>query len=186
MSREIARQAIRIQNIARIGTLTLKTGESTTVQTMQLQLNQFEMMDTINSLQFFGITSSPPVGSDVLVLCMGGDNANAVAIATGHNQFRPVGMGTGETCIYSNAGQKVYLSQTGGVLAIQIIGGNQVNITCDTSVNITAPTVNITGNLTVSGTIMAAGDISSGSVTLETHRHSGVSGGSGTSGLPSG
>jgi phage baseplate assembly protein V len=183
---ELARHNRRINNTVRLGKLTLASNEIGIVQTLQIQLNAWELMDNVHSLQAFGLASALPIGTDTVILNLSGDKSNAVVIATGHNQFRPLNMAPGETQIYDNAGQRVYLSQTGGVLAINITAGQKVIITAATSVDITAPNINITGNLHVTGTIQATGDISSGTVTLDTHRHSGVQTGSGTSGFGSG
>lgn len=60
----------------------------------------------------------------------------------------------------------------------------KIEVTAAGAVNILASTVAITGNLTVSGTIVSTGEISKGAIGLSTHKHSGVSTGGGTSGGP--
>ena len=66
--------------------------------------------------------------------------------------------------------------------------GGKINVKCSTSVNVTAPTVNITGNVvikgnvSITGTMTATGDISGSGLTMATHRHTGVDTGGGTSG----
>ena len=45
------------------------------------------------------------------------------------------------------------------------------------SVTVTAPTVTVNGNLTVNGNISATGSMTSGSINLTTHTHTGDSGG---------
>jgi phage baseplate assembly protein gpV len=93
-------------------------------------------------------------------------------------------MAGGETMLYDSGGQQVYLSNKNGKLSITIAAGQEVDITASSAVNITAPNVTINGNLTVNGTITATGDIRAGNISLETHRHTGVQNGGGSSGGP--
>jgi hypothetical protein len=66
-----------------------------------------------------------------------------------------------------------------GTTYIELAGGQIVNIHA-------AGGLNITGNVVVTGTISASGDISSGTVTLDTHHHTGVTTGGGVTGGPVG
>lgn len=159
MSRDIARSNIRIQNTTRVGKLTLPSNETGIVQRCQIYLNQYETMDNIHSLQLFGFASAMPVGTDCVVVTMAGDNSNGCVIASGNNTLRPLNMASGEAQIYDSVGQKIYLSQTGGVTSINIVGGQKVVITASIEVDVTAPSVVVTGNLTVNGSITTNGNI---------------------------
>lgn len=84
----------------------------------------------------------------------------------------------------------------------KIDGPKQVVIKASVSVDLTAPVVNITGNVIISGTVAAAGftgagggpvkvanleatgDVKAGLVSLATHKHTGVQTGPGVTGLP--
>lgn len=92
----------------------------------------------------------------------------------------------------------------------KIDGPKQVTIKASVSVDLTAPVVNITGNVIISGTVAAAGftgagggpmagaaggpikvanleatgDVKAGLVSLATHKHTGVQTGPGVTGLP--
>ena len=65
-----------------------------------------------------------------------------------------------------------------------------INVKTGAQVNITAPTVNITGNVNITGkvttssTISAAGDVSAGGISLQGHTHGGVEPGGGSTGTP--
>lgn len=60
---------------------------------------------------------------------------------------------------------------------------NSIEVVSPTALRITAPTTSIEGNLTVSGTVTAQGDVTGVGVSLSTHLHGGVqSGNSNTSG----
>ena len=71
-----------------------------------------------------------------------------------------------------------------GKCAISINDDGTLNVNSTVAMNVTAPTVTITGNVVVNGTIEATGEITGNSIPLSAHKHSGVQTGSGTSGLP--
>jgi phage baseplate assembly protein V len=174
------------KHVMRVGKLTAPVNETGVVQQMQIQTSAWEVRDSINSMQLYGFASSPKPGCDVVVLNVAADNSNGNIIATNDQRYRPLNLSSGEVKVYDDSGQAIYLSKTGGVLSVKIVGGSQVNISCSTSVSITAPTVAITGNLTVSGTIIAMGNVTAGTVELQGHHHTNVQGGTGNSGGPVG
>ncbi|WP_160285931.1 Gp138 family membrane-puncturing spike protein [Pseudomonas knackmussii] len=51
-------------------------------------------------------------------------------------------------------------------------------------ITLTAPTVTINGDVTVNGKVTTTGDVKAGAISLQTHKHTGVTTGSGTSGGP--
>jgi hypothetical protein len=81
----------------------------------------------------------------------------------------------------SSGSDVIGISPTSGIY-INTSSAVQINSTGNTS--ITAPTTAITGNLTVSGTIVANGEITGNAIPLSTHTHSGIQPGSGNSGGP--
>jgi phage baseplate assembly protein gpV len=89
----------------------------------------------------------------------------------------------------------VQLRSADGATYIEIASGNTVNVHAATAINLVGP-VNITGALTVSGTITgpsgaaitgnlhAAGTVQGGTVVLNTHIHAGVTTGGGVTAGP--
>lgn len=77
-------------------------------------------------------------------------------------------------------------------LVIQTVDGTtriaidleEIRITAVSKVKVTAPTVEIIGNVTVDGTITATGEITGAGIPLSTHKHGLVQPGTGTSGVP--
>lgn len=63
-------------------------------------------------------------------------------------------------------------------------GTCKISINTDGTLNIVSPTVTITGNVVVNGTITATGEITGNSIPLSIHKHLGVTSGNSTSGLP--
>jgi phage baseplate assembly protein V len=171
-------------HVMRVGIITAPVIETGVIQQMQIKTSPFEVRDNINSMQFFGFASSPLPGCHIVALNIAADNANGNVIGSNDPRYRPKGMAGGETMLYDSGGQQVYLSNKNGKLSITIAAGQEVDITASSAVNITAPNVTINGNLTVNGTITATGDIRAGNISLETHRHTGVQNGGGSSGGP--
>lgn len=86
-----------------------------------------------------------------------------------------------------------YLSATIALDADMNVGGNltvdvegTTHLTSGGTTTITAPLIVLDGNVVVNGTVSASGDITSDSVSLQTHIHTGVKSGSDTSGVPVG
>lgn len=71
-----------------------------------------------------------------------------------------------------------------GACKISIADDGTLNVVSNVAMNVTAPTVTITGDIVVNGTITATGEITGNSIPLSTHKHTGVQTGSGVSGLP--
>lgn len=76
----------------------------------------------------------------------------------------------------------VFSYYTGGIEIKN--GGTTIRVNDDGSVTISGGDVTVTGNLTVSGTITGQTDVIAGTISGKSHKHTGVTTGSGTSGTP--
>ena len=107
----------------------------------------------IEVIQPFGSANVPPVnGAIAVLLAIGGDPANMVALLSNPNR-RMGAMAPGEQVIYGPGGSRVAVRRGGlvEILAatrVSIVARN-VTITATAAVTLTAPVVEITGNLTV-------------------------------------
>lgn len=123
----------RVQMTISVGRVT-GGSDSGTIQKLQVQ-SPLEIRSDTPRMAEFGFSSGPPMGSDVVVACLGGDRSSGIIIATNHQQYRQSGLNPGETIIYSQWGQFVRLTETG----ITIDAANQpVDITNVTTATITA------------------------------------------------
>lgn len=165
MSLDLQRIFRRVQMAIRPSRTSAAPVETGPVQRVQVRYSDFETHE-LNSMQQYGVASSPPVGTDVMVINVAGDSANGCVVASNHQSSRPRGMTAGEVRIYNDAG--TYIRVRGG----------EVTIVAATQVTMQTP------KLAVSGDIEAAGDVHAGTVSLRQHRHQGTQPGSGQSGTP--
>jgi phage baseplate assembly protein V len=123
------------------------------VQLLQVQLGKDEVKDNIPRLGEFGLASMPPVGSDAVLVFMGGDRTSGAIIATGHQQSRPRGMKAGETMVYSQDGKYVYLTATGGIVVeakgqdVTVSDAGTVTIKAATKIRAETPLFECTGDI---------------------------------------
>ncbi|RON52932.1 baseplate assembly protein [Pseudomonas frederiksbergensis] len=133
--------------------------DSKTAQLLQVKLNDSETRDGTPRLAEFGFTSGPPNGSDVLVVFMGGDRSKGVVVATSHQSSRPTGLQQGESMVYDLWGKSIYFTHSGGIVIEAQGSPVTVNNATTVTVNATVEVVLNTPLLSVSGNIVAGGDI---------------------------
>lgn len=157
------------------------TGE---VQTAQVQTHDGVTRAAVEVLQPFGLATRPPGdGATAVLLAIGGDAANQVALPLGCPGVRFGGLEAGESVLYGADGSRVAI-RSGGV--VEIHAASTVIVAC--------PTVEITGNVSIAGTLTVAGDIfdengTHGSVgalrtAYDDHVHGDVQNGGGTTAPP--
>ena len=128
--------------------------DSGDLQRLQLTLLSEETRGEVERLQGYGFTAVPIAGAEVIVVSVGGNRDNPVAIALDDRRFRPSGLEPGEVCLFSRrADQRVILKADGTVL-IQA-----------PKLRIEAPEVEIAGDVTVTG------DVTAGAISLRNHVH---------------
>jgi phage gp45-like len=135
------------------------------VQTLQVSLLAGETRDAVERVQQFGLSSVPMPGADVVVVSVGGNRDHPVAIAVDDQRFRPTGLAGGEVCLYSRR------------------PGQRITLLADGTVLVQGTTLRIEADVEIVGAVTATGDITSGTISLQTHRHGAVTVGAGVSGV---
>ena len=149
--------------------IVLAVNDSGQAQTVDVQTHDGVTRTGIEVMQPAGFASTPATaaGGLVLLLAVGGDPANLVALPVASPGARFGGMAAGESVLYAPDGSRVAV-RTGGT--IEILAAAHLVIRAP-DVTITAPNgVTIVGNLTVTGEITAKSGGAS-SVTLSGHKH---------------
>lgn len=82
----------------------------TPVQFLQVQGLAGETLQGAELFQHFGLTSSPPDGTQCIVLPLNGKTVHSVIVATENGAFR-IAVSQGETCLYNQWGAKITLKR---------------------------------------------------------------------------
>ncbi len=166
------------------------TGAKPELELRELQTlyNSTSVQDDMEHLEPYGFTSEPFTDgqTDAVNLYFDDERNHGVVINVADRRYRIKDMQQGEVAIYDDKGRYIYIKRD----CIEVNGvSSPINVKTSGTVNVTAPTVNITGNVNIKGnvvitgtlntssTISAQGSISSGSINLSTHVHTGDSGG---------
>ncbi|MFA6971625.1 MAG: phage baseplate assembly protein V [Gallionella sp.] len=149
ISKMIAPVSRRLRLTVSRAVITL-VNDSLKTQRMQLSLLDGEVMDGVERFQEYGFSSVPLPGCQAVMVCIGGSRSHGIVAATEDGRHRVKGLLPGETVIYDDLGQKVYLSRNGIVIDGAGLPLNIINV----------PQTNLSGNLHVAGSIVADADIS--------------------------
>jgi len=89
-------------------------------QNLQIQSLADATNDDVERFQNYGFTSVPPVGSEAIVLAVGGRREGLVAVAVEDKRCRPKGLEDGDVCIYHADGQALVILKKGGVAEVRV------------------------------------------------------------------
>jgi phage gp45-like len=132
-------------------------------QTVDVTTHEGVHRSRVEVLQPFGVASRPPAGAMTVVLAIGGDQGDLVALPVAAPGRRFGNVPAGGTVIYDAAGNRVFLGNDG-----------IVEIHAATRVLIKAPEVRIEGNLVVTGSVAdAAGTMQEMRDRYNSHTHGG-------------
>ncbi|WCT78675.1 phage baseplate assembly protein domain-containing protein [Novosphingobium humi] len=179
------------ENIAGIGSV---SGADDTGEVQKLQVTEkaagsgfmARVLDKVSRLFAFGFTSVPPLGSEVLMLRLGGDRNCSIAISTDHRASRPKGLQPGDSAMYDVRGIIIKMTSDGleiSAAGLPIVIHNASKLTLD------VPEVECTGTLKAAGEITAltgANEVALGALrdTYNGHDHGGIVRGSARSDKP--
>lgn len=146
--------------------------------------------DHVPSIGHFGFSSNMPLESEVVLLRIGGDRSQSIAIGSSHRPSRPKDLGTGDSMQYraKDGALSAYIWLKDGVIQIDAAAGdvviqNAANVTvkATTKVRIEAPKLEVTGDI-VSRAGGAEVSLNALRDAYHAHKHSGVTTGTGSSG----
>lgn len=135
------------------------------------------------------VWSAPAVGEQVLVICPEGEIAAAVAIPGVYSDANPAPASDEAHGLYFHDGAILRYDPVAHALEMTLPDGGTFALTAPGGATITADVaitgdVTITGDLSVDGEITATGDITADAISLQNHKHAGVTAGSAKTGLP--
>lgn len=124
-------------------------------QRLVVETHEGVLRSGVEVLLPYGLAAAPAAGGMTLVLAVGGDQGDLVALPA--SAARLGGLAPGEVALYDDSGSRLHL-KAGGVIEataateIRVVVGGTVLV-------VTAAGVSITGNLHVAGNITATGTI---------------------------
>lgn len=122
-------------------------------QNLQVQSLADETNDNVERFQNYGLTTVPPVGSEAIVIAVGGRRSGLVAIAVEDKKSRPKGLDPGDVCVYHSEGHTITLKKD-GVIEVR---GKTVNLVAEESCDIVSKLINVTGPTNFSEDIQVKG-----------------------------
>lgn len=128
------------------------------LQYAQLDLLADETKDAVQHMQEYGFASAPDADADAIAVFVGGERMHGVVIATDDSRHRPE-VEPGEAAVYTKFGDIIKLTKDGEIL-----------ITSTNKVIVTAPDIEIEGDLAVNGNIDSTGDITAAGDISDTDR----------------
>lgn len=175
--------------------------DSPMMRTVQAEFLPGDVREGLEHFEPYGFTSRVKKGAEAIGAFFNGDRSHGVVLVTADRRFR-LHVEEGEVAVFDDQGQKVVLARDGIVVETPknltaTVGGNAVATVKGTTtlksgaVTIDAPSVHITGTLSVdghikgtgglavsggsgaavTGSITATGDIKAGSISLQGHTH---------------
>lgn len=171
------------------------------MRTIQAEFLPGDVREGLEHFEPYGFTSRVKQGAEAIGAFFNGDRSHGVVLVTADRRFR-LHVEEGEVAVFDDQGQKVVLKRDGILVETPknltaTVGGNALATVSGTTtlksgaVTIDAPSVRITGTLSVdghisgagglavsggsgaavTGSITATGDITAGSISLQGHTH---------------
>lgn len=144
----------RIVNMIKIGRVRL-IDDTDVVQRMQIDEGPIgpssgvrRLLDKVISVKHFGFVSSPPLGSEVIVIRQGGHGSLPIVVATNHQPSRHRNLEPGDAGIHDVRGAYVLLLPAGPVIDaaggdVTIQNARNISVTGTGTVTVHAPHVTV-------------------------------------------
>lgn len=150
--------------------------DSGSAQTATVTTGDGVLRAEVEVMQPFGLASVPPAdGATTVLLQIGGDPANLVALPMSNPSTRFGGLGAGEAVLYAGDGTRIHV-KPGGVVEVW---GVSVTVNAQTLTINAAGGTTINGNIQINGHLTASGDVADGAGALsrlrghyDAHTHS--------------
>lgn len=109
------------------------------VQFLQVSLLAGELRDELEHFGNYGFTSSPPVGSEAVVVFVGGNRDHGIVVGIDDRDTRIKSQAEGEVTIYDKQGQYIKFKE-GNIIEIK---GGIVKIEGSTSIELKSPSIDL-------------------------------------------
>ena len=87
--------------------------ETKALQVLKVITGPDEALDSIEHIQNYGFTSVPEAGGEVVLVCVGGNRGQAIAIAADDSRARKKDLAPGDVAVYRKGGDYILLNADG-------------------------------------------------------------------------
>lgn len=157
----------KLRSLIRVGKIALVSSGKT--QSLQVETTKGETLDSVRFIEPYGFTAVPVNGSETVVVNIGANGGNPVALVVGGRLFRLQDLKQGEVALYTDEGDKIHLKRGHEIAVkttkfvidadeIQMNGKVSISKTLDVEENIKskAEIADKTGNMTAIRSIFSA------------------------------
>lgn len=158
----------KLKSLVRIGKVAFVSGGKT--QSLQVETTRGETLDNVKFIEPYGFTAVPLNGAETVVLNIGANGGNPVAVVAGGRVFRLQEMQAGEVALYTDEGDRLYFKR-GNTVELKtknfIVAADEsiafqtksFSVQASDSVSVTSPAVSVSGAAEISETLDVAGNI---------------------------
>ncbi|AXF74872.1 phage baseplate assembly protein V [Erwinia tracheiphila] len=140
--------------------------DSLRTQNLQVTMLADETADDVERFQNYGHSSVPPVGSEAIVLSVGGIRQHLVAIAVDDKNSRLGNLEPGDSAVYHLEGHRIVLTKDGVIK----IACKRLEVVAEDEILFDSPQTRFTGDVDIVG-ISQASDHLSGGISGANHIH---------------
>ncbi len=116
-----------------------------------------QVVNRIEQSQPYGLSAKPLAGAEAVVVSLGGTPEGMVAMVVADRRYRRKGLQPGEVYLHDHQDNRI------GIRA-----GGLIHVVAATEIRLVAPLVKINGDLEVSGSVKAAGQVDDSSGVAQT------------------
>lgn len=151
-------------------------------QTVDVETHDGFLRAGVEVMQPHGFASAAEAAGSICVLvAVGGDPANLVALPVGRPASRLGGLAAGDAAVYAGDGSRVHVMASGTVevtgASLVIVNAPTIEANASVSAVVTAPTITLTGHVVVDGNLSVTGTADGAGGTLTINSNIQVDGG---------
>ncbi len=144
------------------------------------------LTDDVAMVTHFGFSSNAPLKAETVVVRIGGNRSQTIAIGSSHRPSRPTGLKPGEVKLYNQRGAYVFLGADAIIIdaggkPVTVQNADVVTVKASTKVRLETPKVEVTGDVVsrCDGTPVSLNALRDA---FHAHKHTGVQTGGGSTG----
>ncbi len=146
-----------------------RVDDSGETQVADAETHEGVLRSSVEVLQAFGVASAPPAeGATMLLLAVGGDQGDMVALPIACPGARFGNLAAGETVVYDAAGNRLHF-RNGGLVELKVAAKVLVQ-TKRVEIEAAAEGVKITGDVEIVGNLKVSGEVEDHAGTMQEMR----------------